>query len=399
MKLWHALPKRIDHAVIALYQRTALELARRFYQKYPPRAAQLDWVVGVYEVSSVMANLSQVLPSSCSVMFYKNPYYHFTYGIDLSKRPFASLLRTVYGPILLGKLMSHAKGFIYVAERGFLADKSHGRRYEFAFLKRHGKTVACYFTGSEIRSHMLLENYSKQHDIDVICTYQPRNKQKQQEGRKKALAAAADDYADFIFNPPVDQISYLTRATYPFFYFYPDERFVARPEKYENLSRIRILHASNNVYIKGTPLVHAAIKKLRLEGYQFDYIEMHNVPNAQVLEELSKAHIVLNQFYAFVPSVFGIEAMAAHCAMLTSADSNYEPSLHEGANEAWLVTHYWEIYDNLKSLLDDPTRIRPIADRGFAWAQRYASYSAARAQLEAIFATPPAQRVSLPLIA
>ena len=92
--------------------------------------------------------------------------------------------------------------------------------------------------------------------------------------------------------------------------------------------------------------------------------------NSVVLKELRSAHIVLNQFYAFVPGLFGVEAMASHCALLTSADRAIEPTLPEGANDAWIVTKYWEIYENLKLLLDNRAELKSVADRGYDWAYK-----------------------------
>jgi hypothetical protein len=76
------------------------------------------------------------------------------------------------------------------------------------------------------------------------------------------------------------------------------------------------------------------------------------MPNRVVLEHLKSSHIVLNQFYAFTPGLFGIEAMANHCAVLMSADPSIETGLPQKSKDAWMITKYWEVYDNLKYLLD-----------------------------------------------
>ena len=102
-----------------------------------------------------------------------------------------------------------------------------------------------------------------------------------------------------------------------------------------------------------------------------------------VLSALGEAHIVLNQFYAFVPGVFGIEAMARGAAMLCSADDRLEPDLEPGANDAWLVTSHESIYENVNSLLDDPRALRELAARGYRWARANASQSASAASLTA----------------
>ena len=85
------------------------------------------------------------------------------------------------------------------------------------------------------------------------------------------------------------------------------------------------------------------------------------MPNQVVLEHLKSAHIVLNQFYAFTPGLFGIESMANHCAVLMSADPNIETGLPQDSKDAWMITKYWEVYDNLKYLLDNPEKIKYYA--------------------------------------
>ena len=68
--------------------------------------------------------------------------------------------------------------------------------------------------------------------------------------------------------------------------------------------------------------------------------------------------------------------MANTCALLTSADENIETTLDEGANQAWKVTPYWMVYDNLKLFLDNPEMIKPQAIAGQKWAKKHCTYAA-----------------------
>jgi hypothetical protein len=227
---------------------------------------------------------------------------------------------------------------------------------------------------------------------DMISTYQaiavPGFDAEHLESFRMKLAASADEYADHIFNAPVDQISYLRRVVHPFIYFYPDDSFRRNDGKFAEIRRVKVVHGPSSPFIKGTPLVRAAIKKLKMEGYDFEYKELIGVSNRIMLEALSEAHVVLNEFYAFVPGQFGVEAMASHCALITSADDRIETTLPAGANEAWMVTEYWNIYDNLKRLLDDHALIKQYADAGFAWASEHCSYQNSAVRLKALLSTP-----------
>ena len=346
----------------------------------------IEWVVGVDEIAAYVHNIANMLDNAVSVSFSKNIFYSYkySYALSVNKEIIQKILRIFYGPVLLGYLLHKARGFFYVGSTGFLLDSIDGREYEFSLIKKNNKKLLCIFVGSDIRSYKKMMEYAKLNDIDCIFTYYYAYAHKdpfQYENYRKIIAYSADTYADIIYNAPIDQISYLEKDTFPFFYIYPDNAFIRNDDKYKNVETIKIVHAPSNPIIKGTPLVRAAIKKLKSEGYNFNYVELINVPHERILSELRGAHIVLNEFYAFVPGVFGIEALAAHCALLTSADCMIETSLPKDSNAAWMATKYWKIYDNLKYLLDNPSEIKKYADTGFEWAKRNWAYSIVRENL------------------
>ncbi len=338
------------------------------------------WVIGVDEVAATIWNLSHVLEPSISVSLSWHPFYSYKYDYSLfSTSKLGKLRRLIYSPILLGLLLNKSDRFLYIWDTGFLMNSVDGRKFEFSFLKRKGKELCCLFCGNDIRSPYLARKNAERMGIEVTATYYdliaPHRLTEKYENHKKLIAASADEYADVIFNAPIDQISYLKKQTCPPIYAYPDELFIRRDAKFQEISSIKILHAPSSPIVKGTQIVRAAIKKLRIEGYTFVYTELLNVPNQRVIEELRDAHIVLNEFYAFVPGQFGIEAMAAHCALVTSGDPTIETSLPVGSAGAWMITKYWQVYDHLKYLLDHPDQIKKYADSGFEWAKENCRYS------------------------
>lgn len=344
------------------------------------------WVIGTEEIAHCIHNISEALDKSIKVSLSYHPFYRnvYDYQITIRNKYFAFFIRIFYGPYLLAFLSCRYNAFFYVGGAGFLISRLDGRAYEFEFLAKKNKKIVCYFTGSEIRSFKLMRQIGKQYNIDVITDYQallnPLFNSEEAEDERKKLALSADKYANLIFNAPIDQNSYIERKSESFLYFYPDNLFSRNNQKFEN-QPIKILHAPSNPFIKGTPLVRATITKLKKEGYIFEYIELTHSSHDEVLKALLEAQIVLNEFYAFVPGIFGVEALASHCALLTSANADIETSLPSDSNEAWLPTGYWEIYDNLKLLLDNPHLQKEYADRGFVWAQKNASFSHARKKI------------------
>lgn len=357
-----------------------------------------EWAVGVDEVAANVHNISRALGETISVSMSRHPFYAYDYDHTLPARIgwryLHYVVRILYSPLLLGYLCHRVKGFFYVAGGGYLLTEFDGRDREFRFLKARGLEIACFFCGSEIRSLKLMNQLSRTLGRDLISTYQtiaiPGFDADHLEAFRMKLAASADAHADHVFNAPVDQISYLRKPAHPFMYFYPDSGFRRNEAKFADMRRVRIVHGPSSPLIKGTPLVRAAIKKLQLEGYDFEYRELIGVSNHAMLEALSNAHVVLNEFYGLVPGQLGVEAMASHCALLTAADERIETTLPAGANSAWMVTEYWSIYDNLKRMLDDHALIKRYADAGFAWGGEYCGYRKNAVRLRALLGIPDA---------
>lgn len=339
-------------------------------------------LVGLEENAGILHHLARAVPGSISVKSNANPHYGHEYDVDLSR--LAMPIRLLIAPVTLGRMMTRVHTAIYVGGSGFLLS-GDGREREFRFLRRHGVQILCQFTGTDIRSHRLLGDLSERLDRDVITTYQglanPAVTGERAEQRRMALAESADRHAAAIFNPGVDQISYLTRETLPFLHFFPDDAISEHPDKWRAPDRLTVVHAPSSPLIKGTPLVRAAVKALREDGFDFHYVEITGRPNSEVRETLRSAHIVLNQFYAFVPGVLGVEAMAANAVLLTSANPEIEPSLGAEAATAWVVTPYWRIYDMLRATLTNQTSLQGQADRGTAWVMKHCSATACLAIL------------------
>lgn len=355
------------------------------------RRRDIDWVVGPNETAALVYNISRALPSAYSVALRPHPFYSVPYDLEpkLSRLPrLNTLWSVILGPIKLGGLACRAKGFIYVGAGGFLIHHRDQRNFEFRFLKKRGCAIVCYFTGNDIRSPQKMKEMEERTGMPNIGTYLAETDRRyaapEFERLQRRVAAVADRYADVIFNADVDQRSHLARETFPFMYFLPDEEVTRSFRKFTSLRRPIIVHAPSSPIIKGTPLVRAAIAQLGEEGYDFEYIELIRVPHEKVKAALQRAHISLNEFYSSVPGVFGVESMAAGCALLTSADEEIEPQLPKGGNQAWMVTPHYRIAENLRVLLDHPERMEPLARAGAAWVREYVVASRSGAELRRI---------------
>lgn len=339
------------------------------------------WVIGVDEVGLSIYSLGNILKPSTTVCFSELPLFELKYDYFLCGfKNIRKYYRLIYGPILLGYLSCKNTHFWYVWHTGFLLD----REYEFKFLKLKNKKIVCHFLGDDIRSLKLSKELALKNNIDDFSDYyQEYFYSKKYDDEKKDVARIADDYADVIFSLYIDQVSYLKSTQFAIPYVYDKNNFYRDDFKFQHLDMVKILHAPSNIFLKGTPLVRAAIKKLQIEGYKFEYIELINSKNKDVIKNLKDSHIVINHLYLndIGISTFGLEAMAHHTALLMS----YEPSRIDlykhislnGFSECILNTKYWQIYDNLKFLLDNPEKIKYYADNGYEFAYKHYTIEAA----------------------
>jgi hypothetical protein len=364
--------------IVFFWQKILLNISIFVFKPFAPKEKK-GIVVGIEEIASLLFSMGGALKGAKTVNFIKHPFYEQDYDYYFGRYKFFRRIRHVISPIVLGFLMVRYKTFIYISGNGYLIKHIDGRDYEFSKLQEYGCHIVCYFTGSDIRSFKLLNEFGKKHNMDVITTYLAMTntgiESEPNESIRKMLGRSADKYASAIFNSSTDQMAYIERICNSFLYFVDEQKIKYLPKKFEQKKKV-VLHAPSLPIIKGTPIVRAAVKQLFEEGYDFEYIELTGVSNIQVMAELEKAHIVLNEFYALVPGVFGIEAMMNNAVLLTSADEKLEPTLFQGANKAWIVTPYWRVYNNLKQALDSPMKsLQSQANIGTQWVEKYCTFS------------------------
>lgn len=352
-----------------------------FIRKSPASFNESGLVVGPYEVAFLVQNIWRSLPNATSVNLGQKSReeYLYNHAIPFDNPKISSLVRFCYGPYLLGKLTCSNRNFLYLGRLGFLISSRDNREWEFRFLKSHKRNIISYLVGSDIRSPKCMEELQARTGEENIGTYQFSNftpsKFAVYDESIKQFASVIDSYSDLIFTAKFDQASYLKKETQPFLYFCPDSLFEKNLSKFNDLQIIRIVHAPTNTLIKGTNLVRAAIRRLVLEGYRIEYREIQNMKNQDLHEVLRDAHILLNEFYGFMPGVLAVEGMAKSCVVLTRADFKYESELGFASRDAWITTPPYSVYDNLKYCLDNPEMLRVQSENGYDWTYQNARAS------------------------
>lgn len=342
------------------------------------RETDLSWVVGPDEFATMLTSVGSAIADSYTVCLTRHPYYSVKYDYEGAPNVRIGVLRMIAEGWAFGQQAARSRGFIYLGSNGFLRAQPDARAFEYAFLKQRGKKICSMFIGSDIRAPRVMAQQEAELGIPNIATYLPAVSpvfaSDSYDQFRRELARIADAYSDIIFSASKDQAGYLTSETQPFMYYYPEGDIVSSLEKFNESEKLIVLHAPSSPVIKGTQLVRAAVAKLQSEGFDFEYVELSGVAHEEVTAQLQRAHIVLNQFYAYVPGVFGVEAMAAGTVLLQSADETLEPDLPAGSNDAWVVTKHHEVAEKLRTVLQmTPGELRKQADAGRHWVGTHAT--------------------------
>lgn len=139
-----------------------------------------------------------------------------------------------------------------------------------------------------------------------------------------------------------------------------------------------IVHAPNHMNFKGSSFIEQAISRLREEGYQIDYCLLHNKTNAEVLETLKHADIIIDQIILGWHGIFALEGMAFGKPVITHIRPDLQNTYEElgclEKNELPLVDATPNtIYEVLKDLMDHPQKLEEIGKRARVYVEKHHS--------------------------
>jgi len=245
---------------------------------------------------------------------------------------------------------------------------------EYPFLKRLNKRIVSVFNGSDIRyppAH--LQQFS---GLPTNAEYQ-----------KALLARTSDDpvgpvrnlriaelHSDLILSVP-NQSSMSVRPYMHFLVPIDLSKYACHiPESDVPV----IVHAPSSRALKGTDAILAALDTLRADGIPFELRLMDRFTNQEVIAELAKADIAIDQLYAPCYGKFGLEAMASGCALATCSREDYEP--FPSGRPIWHVDAS-NILEKLRLLLTNKDlRIR-LAREGRSYVERYHAHVAVASRI------------------
>lgn len=185
--------------------------------------------------------------------------------------------------------------FVFGFAQSFVA---HYR--DLALLRALGKTVILQFHGSDTRAPYMDGSVMAQDRGRTIADAIALT------AAKKRAIVEMERHASAIVNIPPQGVLHARR--------FVDWMYVGIPARPRGVPTrdalaaprrpgpIRVLHSPSHPEAKGTPLIRAAVERLRAQGLALELVEISGRPNAEVLAALADADVVVDQLYSDYPS-------------------------------------------------------------------------------------------------
>lgn len=170
-------------------------------------------------------------------------------------------------------------------------------------LKFFRKTIIFVFLGSDVRPAYLSGNLIDRAktsdgklDVEMLAA---------DSVQKNKYLAKIEQYADYTVNHPPTALfqnkPFILFSALGFPFWEGKIKDTSIPETELSDNTVTIVHAPSNPKIKGSLVFAELIEKLKNEGYLIDYKEITNKTNAEVLAELSRCDLVIDELYSDIP--------------------------------------------------------------------------------------------------
>lgn len=186
--------------------------------------------------------------------------------------------------------------------------------------------------------------------------------------QKKSLIKMIEKYSDIIFTHK-DTSGFLTetKKQFPVFHIFSNEKNDNVLDKF-NEHKIIITHFPSNRLLKKSSFVDNVVMSV-LQKY--DYVEYFSerLLNDEVLVQLSKSHILIDQFTHY-HGLLAVEGMANGCVIVGRISQwfkNERPSL------PIINTEPEQLYDTIEGLINSRERMKLIAQKGLCYYKNFHS--------------------------
>ena len=384
--MFHAKKTALGQFLLAIVVRRARNSTERRLSRGTVRTL---WASTPILTLPILAKCDRLLGLRSSSLVFNT--YYVTRSFDINLFVFEAavrLTRSKFGlrnfrRIVLAWALLRFDVFNYFYDRGLMVREG---RYginteELQLLFDSGKRLYTYAYGADVRSQEITLKLGEPNICEAcpqpgrycICKTEDLNASlKRLDGRVTARIAMGD------------MVSYVPGCRN--FHYWPLDlkKFeAAEPLAFRRGDTLRVAHAPNHGYFKGTALLMDAIERLRREGQPIELVSVQGVRNKKVLELFKTSHLIADQFIAGFHGYTALEAMALARPVLCFLRN--DEMMIDPATCPIINVRPEHIYDMLKKCLEGRIDLESLGKRGRAYIDRYYSIEAVAARLGRLY--------------
>jgi glycosyltransferase involved in cell wall biosynthesis len=142
----------------------------------------------------------------------------------------------------------------------------------------------------------------------------------------------------------------------------PMERVDVKENERDTTGRIRILHSPSDPLAKGSGKIRAMVDRMIAKGYPIDYTEIKGRPHIEVVDELRRTDLIIDQMYSDSPmATFAAEAaMYGVPALVGGYYAGHISNGGSGKKVPTIYCHPDSMEVALEELLQHPDRLMEL---------------------------------------
>ena len=235
---------------------------------------------------------------------------------------------------------------------------------DYELLKRKGKKIVTIFVGDDIRWEPAMKQEFEAYKLPVI-EYENYDYSTNALNLKLEYLRIAEKYSDVILcQPNAMQLSIRP-------YYNLNIPIIAKDYIERSEQRIKpiIVHAPTSVG-KGTKYIEPIIERLKLEGFDFEYKRIQNVPRPEAINIYQDADIIIDQLLTPGGGKLAHECLAMGKVVLTLMGyDNYDQL--KPAECPLIDVNQDTLYEVLKPLILDWNKRTEIASKARSYIEKY----------------------------
>lgn len=211
--------------------------------------------------------------------------------------PVAAIHLLLAWPVLALSLIQY-EAFVFLSGKSIT-----NTRFELFLMRRLGKRAIVLFVGSDARPPYVNGSWAWSGAKAMKQLTQKIRRRVHRFENAGVICINAPGTAQFHRRPVINWFAFGLPSTITERQVQPDsmQNKPSHAQTAPPIAKVRLLHSPSNPQVKGTERIELAVNSLLSRGLQIEWVKISGVSNAQVLDEIRRCDLVVDQLFSDTP--------------------------------------------------------------------------------------------------